>query len=327
MASVGDTLVNCTGTGTSTDPYIFKNWKGFRECIVVSSAYCEYDSTVPENERIINLNDESPNGVSGIVFNCTSVNGNGCSIINANITTNANANSDYDTCAMYTNGGCSIKNVNFLNVILRQRHLVGSRIGNHALFTFTNCQFSVLFLNSTNTDITDAANAYARFSRCSITVKTYDFGTATNSDSGNRIFKGSGSSSNPGITADKCIIDIRCNTLDSSAHRYFVLNDNNYRLFLSNIKVMGRLPNNVELFIGYCNSSHSKNSNIVVDCESGYVLPWSGDTCGLINTSKIANPSADSDYTAKNIHPVTSEELVNVDFLDSIGFPILKADE
>ena len=31
MASVGDTLVNCTGTGTSTDLYIFKNWKGFRE--------------------------------------------------------------------------------------------------------------------------------------------------------------------------------------------------------------------------------------------------------------------------------------------------------
>ena len=318
MASVGDTLVNCTGTGTSTDPYIFKNWKGFRECIAVSSAYCEYDSTVPENERIINLNDESPNGVSALVFKCTSVNGNGCSIINANITSSATENS-----GLFTETVCSIKNINFLNVIFPYKNFIAS----YALFSFTNCQFSLLFRSSTGTCFASASNAYAKFSRCSITVKTYDFSTATNDDSGNRIFKGSGSSTVSGITVDKCIVDIRCNTLDSSAHRYFVLNDNNYRLFLSNIKVIGNLPSNVELSIGYCNSSHSKNSNIVVDCEAGYVSPWSGDTCGLINTSKIANPSADSDYTAKNIHPVTSEELVNVDFLDSLGFPILKADE
>lgn len=320
MASVGDTLVNCTGTGTSTDPYIFKNWKGFRECIAVSSAYCEYDSTVPENERIINLNDESPNGVSGIIFKCTSVNGNGCSIINANITSSATEKS-----GLFTETGCSIKNLNFLNVIFPYKNFISS----YALFSFTNCQFSVLFRSSTGTCFASAGNAYAKFSRCSITIKTYDYDKNIYNDNGNsnRVFKGSGSSTVSGITADKCIIDIRCNTLDSSAHRYFAVNDNDYRLFLSNIKVIGNLPSNVELSIGYCNSSHSKNSNIVVDCESGYVSPWSGDTCGLINTSKIANPSADSDYTAKNIHPVTSEELVNVDFLDSIGFPILKADE
>ena len=320
MANVGDTLVNCTGTGTSTDPYIFKNWKGFRECIAVSSAYCEYDSTVPENERIINLNDESPNGVSGIVFKCTSVNGNGCSIINANITSSATENS-----GLFTETACSIKNLNFLNVIFPYKNFIAS----YALFSFTNCQFSLLFRSSTGTCFAGAGNAYAKFSRCSITIKTYDYDKNIYNDNGNsnRVFKGSGSSTVSGITADKCIIDIRCNTLDSSAHRYFALNDNDYRLFLSNIKVIGNLPSNVELSIGYCNSSHSKNSNIVVDCESGYVPPWSGDTCGLINTSKIANPSADSDYTAKNIHPVTSEELINIDFLDSIGFPILKADE
>lgn len=324
MANVGDTLVNCTGTGTSTDPYIFKNWKGFRECIVVSSAYCEYDSTVPENERIINLNDESPNGVSGIVFNCTSVNGNGCSIINANITTNANANSDYDTCAMYTNGGCSIKNVNFLNVILRQRHLVGSRIGNHALFAFTNCQFSILFLKPTDMDITGSGVAYAKFVGCSITIKTSD----NSSSSCNTVFSPSGSSTAPGVYADKCIIDLRVTTLNPNTQGYiYVGAKSNYRVFLSNIKVIGRVPNNVSLEMGIYNSTHVTYKNIVVDCEAGYASPWSGDTCGLINTSKIANPSADSDYTAKNIHPVTSEELVNVDFLDSIGFPILKADE
>ena len=322
MASVGDTLVNCTGTGTSTDPYIFKNWEGFRECIVVSSAYCEYDSTVPENERIINLNDESPNGVSAIVFKCTSVNGNGCSIINANITSSATANS-----GLFTETVCSIKNINFLNVIFPYENFISS--SNYALFSFTNCQFSVLFRSSTGTCFVCAGNAYAKFSRCSITIKTYDYDKSISTiNNGNRVFEGSGSSTVPGITADKCIIDIRCNTLDSSAHRYFALNDNSYRLFLSDIKVIGNLLSNVELSIGYCNSTHSKNSNIVVDCESGYVPPWSGDTCGLINTSKIANPSADSDYTAKNIHPVTSsEQLANIDFLDSIGFPILKADK
>ena len=320
MANVGDTLVNCTGTGTSTDPYIFKNWKGFRECIAVSSAYCEYDSTVPENERIINLNDESPNGVAALVFNCTSVNGNGCSIINANITSYATNNS-----GLYAETNCSIKNLNFLNVIFPYNCFISSN-KSQARFTFTNCQFSVLFLSSSGANFVSARSASALFSRCSITVKVYDY-DRTSSDYCNHIFQGSDWSDPPGITADKCIIDIRCNTLDSSTHRYFVLNDSNYRLFLSNIKVIGRLPNNVELIVGYANSSHSKTSNIVVDCEAGYASPWGGDTCGLINTSKIANPSADSDYTAKNIHPVTSEELINVDFLDSLGFPILKADE
>lgn len=321
MASVGDTLVNCTGTGTSTDPYIFKNWKGFRECIVVSSAYCEYDSTVPENERIINLNDESPNGVSAIVFKCTSVNGNGCSIINANITSSATENS-----GLFTETECSIKNINFLNVIFPYENFISS--SSSALFSFTNCQFSVLFRSLTGTHFASAGSAYAKFSRCSITIKTCDYNKDNYDYNGNKVFSGSGSSTVSGITADKCIIDIRCNTLDSSAHGYFALNDNNYRLFLSDIKVIGNLPINVELTIGYCNSSDSKNSNIVVDCESGYVLPWSGDTCGLINTSKIAYPSPDWLYRDKNIHPVTSsEQLANIDFLDSIGFPILKADK
>lgn len=317
MASVGDTLVNCTGTGTSTDPYIFKNWKGFRECIVVSSAYCEYDSTVPENERIINLNDESPNGVSALVFKCTSVNGNGCSIINANIT--SSAGNSWDPCAIFTETGCSIKNINFLNVILHYQHLIGS----NALMTFTNCQFSVLFLNPTNMNFTSASCAYAKFVRCGITIKTSD----NSASSCNTVFSSSGSSSSSGVYADKCIIDLRVTTLNPNTQGYiYVGAKSDYRVFLSNIKVIGRVPNNVSLEMGIYNSTHVTYNNIVVDCESGYVPPWSGDTCGLINTSKIANPSADSDYTAKNIHPVTSEELVNVDFLDSIGFPILKAD-
>ena len=318
MASVGDTLVNCTGTGTSTDPYIFKNWKGFRECIVVSSAYCEYDSTVPENERIINLNDESPNGVSAIVFKCTSVNGNGCSIINANIT--SSAGSYGGACAMLSETVCSIKNINFLNVILRYQHLIGS----DNLMTFTNCQFSVLFLNPTNMDFTSASCAYASFVRCGITIKTSD----NSASSCNTVFSSSGSSSSSGVYADKCIIDLRVTTLNPNTQGYiYVGAKSNYRVFLSNIKVIGRVPNNVSLGMGIYNSEHVTYNNIVVDCEAGYVPPWSGDTCGLINTSKIVNPSADSDYTAKNIHPVTSEELVNADFLDSIGFPILKADE
>lgn len=318
MSSVGDTLVNCTGTGTSTDPYIFKNWKGFRECIVVSSAYCEYDSTVPENDRIINLNDDSPNGVSALVFNCTSVNGNGCSIINANIT--SYAGDGESQCAIFTETGCSIKNINFLNVILRYQHLIGSQ----ALMTFTNCQFSVLFLNPTNTDFTSAGCAYAKFVKCGITIKTSD----NSASSCNTVFSSSGSSSSSGIYADKCIIYLRVATLDPDTQGYiYVGAKDNYRVFLSNIKVIGRVPNNVSLEMGIYIDTHITYNNIVVDCEAGYVPPWSGDTCGLINTSKIANPSADSDYIAKNIHPVTSEELVNVDFLDSIGFPILKADE
>ena len=318
MASVGDTLVNCTGTGTSTDPYIFKNWEGFRECIVVSSAYCEYDSTVPENERIINLNDESPNGVSALIFKCTSVNGNGCSIINANIT--SYAGESWGTCAMFTGTGCSIKNINFLNLILRYQHLIGSS----ALMTFTNCQFSVLLLNPTNTDFTSASCAYAKFIRCGITIKTSD----NSASSCNTVFSSSGSSSSSGVYADKCIIDLRVTTLNPDTRGYiYVGAKSDYRVFLSNIKVIGKVPNNVSLEMGIYNSTHVTYNNIVVDCEAGYASPWSGDTCGLINTSKIANPSADSDYTAKNIHPVTSEELVNVDFLDSIGFPILKADE
>ena len=318
MASVGDTLVNCTGTGTSTDPYIFKNWEGFRECIVVSSAYCEYDSTVPENERIINLNDESPNGVSAIVFKCTSVNGNGCSIINANIT--SFAGQSYDKCAIFTETSCSIKNINFLNVILRYQHLIGSS----ALMTFTNCQFSVLFLNPTDMDFTSANCAYAKFVGCSITIKTSD----NSASSCNTVFSSSGSSSSSGVYADKCIIDLRVTTLNPDTQGYiYVGAESGYRVLLSNIKVIGRVPNNVSLVMGIYNNPYVTYNNIVVDCEAGYASPWSGDTCGLINTSKIANPSADSDYTAKNIHPVTSEELVNIDFLDSIGFPVLKADE
>ena len=318
MASVGDTLVNCTGTGTSTDPYIFTNWEGFRECIDVSSAYCEYDSTVPENERIINLNDESPNGVSAIVFKCTSVNGNGCSIINANITSSAGNPSD--PCAMFTETGCSIKNINFLNVILRYNHLIGSS----ALMTFTNCQFSVLFLKLTGVDFISADYAYAKFVGCGITIKTSSYSES----SCNSVFSSSGSDSSSGVYADKCIIDLRVTTLNPDTQGYiYVGAKGGYRVFLSNIKVIGRVPNNVSLVMGIYNSEHVTYNNIVVDCEAGYVPPWSGDTCGLINTSKIANPSADSDYTAKNIHPVTSEELANADFLGSIGFPILKADE
>lgn len=313
MASVGDTLVNCTGTGTSTDPYIFKNWKGFSECIVVSSAYCEYDSTVPENERIINLNDESPNGVSAIVFKCTSVNGNGCSIINANITSYVG-----DSCAIFTETSCSIKKINFLNVILRYKHLIGSS----ALMTFTNCQFSVLFLKPTNMDFTSAGCAYAKFDRCGITIKTSD-----NSESScNTVFSPSGSTSSSGVYADKCIIGLRVTTLNPDTQGYiYVGAKSNYRVFLSDIKIIGRVPNNVSLEMGISRANVTYN-NIVVDCEAGYVPPWYGDPYGLINTSKIAYPSADSDYTAQNIYPVTSEELANVDYLGSIGFPILKAD-
>ena len=77
MATIGDTLPHCTGTGTQADPYIFENEEGFLEAIDVEGAYVEAGTS----NLTFNCND----GVvtPTINFKCLYIDGKGLTIFNA----------------------------------------------------------------------------------------------------------------------------------------------------------------------------------------------------------------------------------------------------
>lgn len=89
MSAVGDSLTNCTGTGTSADPYICHDFYGFVEAVGVQYAYVECDSTA--TTKIMDVNDTTyKTGMTALTVLCSSIQGNGWKIRNMYITgTNA----------------------------------------------------------------------------------------------------------------------------------------------------------------------------------------------------------------------------------------------
>ena len=79
MATIGDTLPHCTGTGTQADPYIFEDVYGFVEAIDVVDAYVE--AATPN--IVWNCNTDTSALTCPIIIKCLEIQAKGLTIINA----------------------------------------------------------------------------------------------------------------------------------------------------------------------------------------------------------------------------------------------------
>lgn len=79
MATIGDTLPHCTGTGTQADPYIFSDVYGFAEAIAVVDAYVEATTS----NIVWNCNTDAQALPCPITIKCLEIQAKGFTIINA----------------------------------------------------------------------------------------------------------------------------------------------------------------------------------------------------------------------------------------------------
>lgn len=143
--AVGDTLPNCTGTGTSSDPYIYTTLEGFLEAIAVGSAYVE----AGENNLVLNAKGEE----NGINIVATSIKGKGTSILNifnqGKNTPLINLNRP-DGTSSSSGYSITVKDVNFYNLYndgssqQSERRFIYAYPPDYGTFKFENCNFSGL---------------------------------------------------------------------------------------------------------------------------------------------------------------------------------------
>lgn len=108
MATLGDTLTHCTGTGAINDPYIYTTEEGFIEAIDVLGAYVEAGSS--------NLIFDANNGIiTQVTFKCESIDGKGTTI--RNLIANMESKNLIVT-DRTDSGNILIKNINFYNMVI-----------------------------------------------------------------------------------------------------------------------------------------------------------------------------------------------------------------
>lgn len=156
MASVGDTLAHCTGTGTQADPYIFNSPEGFMEAIVVRDAYVEASTTSME----FDCNNCGDVITAPLAFLCRYFDGKGLTILNLLIQGVDNTsfircgyNDPNSTVITNPNHDYVLKNINFYNfcaLISEQTVSLMSTVRFSAYpcyyFNMINCNFAGIYV-------------------------------------------------------------------------------------------------------------------------------------------------------------------------------------
>lgn len=272
-----------TGTGTQTDPYVVDNWEDFVTAIGTENAYV----SVPTGTAF-DMNKILPEGLSALTIKCTELDGNGlilrCIYINRGST---------NTYGLTFNGTVAVKNVKFLDM-----YLLNTSSSTTYFFhgcsstTFYNCTFSVI-INSISDDmatLTDSADFY----NCSMYV----------------IFKGY--ANGIGYSASASIIN-NCNIyIDASMSTFYGTTGTYYTL--QNSKISG-IPHRYFHIYG-----DVYTSVLDLNVESEKYLKYTGDYADgiLINADKVA----DDVTIPSTMMAVTTGQMTDTAYLESIGFPI-----
>lgn len=193
--AVGDNIPECYGTGTSGDPYKYKNATGFKNAIAVTNAYVEAN----EDNMVFDVND----GVLSNTCNlyCKSLNGKGTTI------RNLYANATNSILVTPKNHNCTYSNINFYNMLI----LVTTGGGSDAMFfkpsqdsggsgdyptVWNNCNFTGVYKgtlgNSTiygviSGDLGSGIYAYTKFNNCTFNI---NFELTKNNNNNFSVIKG-----------------------------------------------------------------------------------------------------------------------------------------
>lgn len=297
-----------TGTGTSESPYIVSTWEEFLSVATDTSAYIKC-----ADNCVWDFNEIAPEGIQNIDISFAEWDGNGVELRNI---TFVNPNSSVRMFGIKFGGTLNatlktIKNVNFLNFYVNQENTqadystVFLYFGNY--FQVKNCKFSGLvhkgFLLSSQRGISDADNC-SIFSNCSFNIKFYN--------NGSFYVLGNGSYQKyPVMNNCKFNFDGNGNTDSTLCNSYSSV----YALKLTNSKIIGKIPFRNMWFVG---------STVVIDAETndnnamGF-MSGTYNQC-IINSDKYTNPTT----PPSSIHMFTSAQMIDVETLQSIGFPIVE---
>lgn len=208
MANVGEVIPECDGTGTSGDPYRYKNATGFKNAIAVTNAYVEAN----ENNMVFDVND----GVLSATCNlyCKSLNGKGT------IIRNLYANATNSVLISPKAHGVTYSNINFYNMLI----LISGTNGRSAAFyrpgmssggsgdypvVWNNCNFTGVVKGNMTDALDGIINgalgsgiyAYTKFNNCTFNI---NFGlTKTNNSNANIIYGDGGK-----LQLNNCTIQI-----------------------------------------------------------------------------------------------------------------------
>lgn len=273
-----------TGTGTQTDPYIVDNWEDFVTAASDATAYvCIKSGT------IFDLNKIAPGGLSQVDIKCNEIEGNGCFIRNLYMVRGSSNSYGFN----FAGFSVTIKNINFIDMyLLNNSSATTYFFRSCASTTFYNCTFSVI-INSIGDDmatLTDSADFY----NCSMYV----------------IFKGY--ANGIGNSAGASIIN-NCNIyIDASMSTFYGTTGTYYTL--QNSKISG-IPHRYFHIYG-----DVYTSVLDLNVESGKYLKYTGDYADgiLINADKVA----DDVTIPSTMMAVTTGQMTDTAYLESIGFPI-----
>ena len=322
MASVGENIPGCSGTGTSGDPYKYENATGFKNAIAVVDAYV----VANEENMVFDVND----GIipSSLSIACNSLNGKGTTIRNLYRTT---AGALISTPS--SNKNTYISNMNFYNMMLinnaanTEIRIINTYNNDYRTKNFTNCNFTGIIrgsaINFYKGLIASNANSYTGndqgFYNC-----TFNF----NIDGSE--YSSSASSYGLFWSIDNNYVMSNCTICISGKFNYDFYLVNNYHMI--NCTVMNKSTNPIVI---------SGNHTIYItqnSAEYNYFKPYitqsSGDTVTLnvgnnasktlVNRSRIDNVSIsgtcismqeDDPTSPDNDYIYDAENLANAGFL------------
>lgn len=272
------------GTGTQADPYIVDNYPDFVTAAETDQAYVEF---APNTK--IDMNSVSPLGVGQLTLKCRSIDGKGSEITNLICSDN---NFIY-----FDRSGklCDISHLELTNFKC-ERTLIYCNSGS---LTFKECIFSGISLGQSSSYTVIEADASSS-SNASLVFTADNLGCALTIDAPDMSFCNGYVSHCPSFY--NCNLKINCNALVYSPN---ISNS----IYLENSYLSGN--------INYCNQIQGKNS--VINTISNSVTVYSPLSVQhkhiLVNSDKAE--SVDQYFDS-----VTSEQMRDAEYLQSIGFPI-----
>lgn len=281
-----------TGSGTQTDPYIVDNWNDLISVINHIGVYIEFDNN--SENKIIDMSKIYPMGIGNISCGFKSLNGNDWTIKNIYcpydnlFLNNKNVKSDI-----------SFENLNIINVYKKN-----SKLSNmDALFISTSlyyrfylkkCKISCVIEDESSYDFPATFSKHTNIYNSSINIKSYS-----------KFLIPFGQYNLKNNLANNCDINIHTQT-DSKTITIFD------HMSIDNSKISGVIEN-----IGNFSLNSSNPMLSVIDLKTNYSKKINSSKKGLINSDKAPNIIAGT-----NTSLVTTEQMIDFDYLTSIGFPI-----
>ena len=338
MASVGDTLPHCTGTGTQANPYIYTTEEGFKEAVEVDAAYVAAASTdlvFDANNRVL----------TKITLRCKSIDGRGTTI--RNLLAKDQTINIIEIIAKSGTGHMEFKDLNFYNMCIfsssadyTPRFLKETRrpqdsedAKNHS---FIRCNFTGIIRGACHTSgYFESENAYSfsayynylRFIDCTFNINIVDTGTSSRT-----IFKGRDVDL---PYMDNCTICVSGQSNVQSGNSFYIINgfrcNNCVFENVTPLELKGDFSTG-QPYVQFSFSSETSYNYIKViiignsSSSSGaqnFILNGSNSSYTLLNISLLTNCTINNTFIKmQQDDPTASDYIYNAENLANAGFLI-----